>query len=61
MAFKVIGEKTSVRINLSEDLNLVLKMLGAYYRGDNDDKSASVAAPTLMCLLSLTSLIHPLF
>ena len=40
MTFKVNWEKTSTRVNLSEDL--ILKMLGTYYTGDNDIKSVSV-------------------
>lgn len=40
MTFKANWEKTSTRVNLSEDL--ILKMLGTYYTGDNDVKSVSI-------------------
>lgn len=40
MTFKANWEKTSTRVNLSEDL--ILKMLGTYYTGDHDIKSVSI-------------------
>ena len=40
MTFKANWEKTSTRLNLSEDL--ILKILGTYYTGDNDVKSVSI-------------------
>ncbi len=40
MNFKANWETTSKRVNLSEDL--ILKMLGTYYNGDNDIKSVSI-------------------
>jgi GrpB-like predicted nucleotidyltransferase (UPF0157 family)/aminoglycoside phosphotransferase (APT) family kinase protein len=40
MIFKVDWEKTSTRINLSEDL--ILKMLGSYFTGDKEIKSVSI-------------------
>jgi GrpB-like predicted nucleotidyltransferase (UPF0157 family)/aminoglycoside phosphotransferase (APT) family kinase protein len=40
VTFKANWEKTSTRVNLSEDL--ILKMLGTYYTGANDIKSVSI-------------------
>lgn len=40
MTFKSNWEKTSTRINLSEEL--ILKILGNYYTGANDIKSVSI-------------------
>ena len=40
MTFKANWEKTSTRVNLSE--NLIIKMLGTYYTGANDIKSVSI-------------------
>ena len=40
MTFKANWEKTSTRVNLSEDL--ILKMLGTYYTCNNDIKSVSI-------------------
>jgi aminoglycoside phosphotransferase (APT) family kinase protein len=40
VTFKANWEKTSTRLNLSEDL--ILKMLGTYYTGNNDIKSVSI-------------------